>query len=326
MMTKIEYFQQQINNLIHDQKFDGNPRALYEPIAYTMKQGGKRLRPMLTLLACDLFDGDIKKALYPALAVEVFHNFTLVHDDIMDKAPIRRGKETVYKKWNSDIAILSGDTMFALAYQYTLKTDAALIPDILQVFSKAAIEVCEGQQMDMEFETDNEVTLAEYLEMIRLKTAVLLGASLEIGALVAHADPKEVKTIYDFGLALGMAFQLNDDLLDVYGDQDDFGKVSGGDIAANKKTFLLLKALEMADKEEHDQLTKLYDSQNTIAEAEKISAVKAIYEKLEIKQAVETAMEDYYQQAIHFLRDIDASEDKKKDLASFASFLHTRNY
>ena len=325
-MTKIEHFQLQINDLIKCQQFDGNPKALYEPIAYTMHQGGKRLRPLLALLACDLFGGETEKVLYPALAVEVFHNFTLVHDDIMDKAPLRRGKETVYKKWNSDIAILSGDTMFALAYQYTLKTDTALIPGILQVFSKAAIEVCEGQQMDMEFETDSEVTLTDYLDMIRLKTAVLLGASLEIGALVASAKKQDVKAIYDFGIALGMAFQLKDDLLDVYGNQDDFGKVSGGDIAANKKTFLLLKALEIADKADHDQLTKLYNSKNIIAEAEKISAVKAIYEKLEIKQAVEAAMEDYYQQAIRFLRNVDASEDKKEDLASFASFLYTRNY
>lgn len=325
-MTKIEHFQQQINELIKSQQFDGNPKALYEPIAYTMHQGGKRLRPLLTLLACDLFDGDTEKALYPALAVEVFHNFTLVHDDIMDKAPLRRGKETVYKKWNSDIAILSGDTMFALAYQYTLKTDTALIPGILQVFSKAAIEVCEGQQMDMEFETDSAVTLTHYLNMIRLKTAVLLGASLEIGALVASAKKQDVKAIYDFGIALGMAFQLKDDLLDVYGNQDYFGKVSGGDIAANKKTFLVLKALEIADKTDHARLTELYDSKNSIAEAEKIKAVKAIFEKLEIKQAVEKAMEDYYQQAIHFLRDINASEDKKEELASFASFLYKRNY
>ena len=325
-MTKIEHYQQQINDLIKSQPFDGNPRALYEPIAYTMYQGGKRLRPLLTLLACDLFGGDTEKALYPALAVEVFHNFTLVHDDIMDKAPLRRGKETVYKKWNSDIAILSGDTMFALAYQYTLKTDTALIPGILQVFSKAAIEVCEGQQMDMEFETDSKVTLSDYLDMIRLKTAVLLGASLEIGALAAQAEPKEVKAIYDFGIALGMAFQLKDDLLDVYGNQDDFGKVSGGDIAANKKTFLVLKALEIATKTDHDRLTELYDCKNPIAEAEKIVEVKAIFEKLEIKQAVETAMEAYYQKAINFLRDLNASEDKKEDLASFASFLYKRNH
>lgn len=325
-MTKIEHFQQQINDLIKSQQFDGNPRALYEPIAYAMHQGGKRLRPLLTMLACDLFGGDTEKALYPALAVEVFHNFTLVHDDIMDKAPLRRGKETVYKKWNSDIAILSGDTMFAMAYQYTLKTDTPLIPAILQVFSKAAIEVCEGQQMDMEFETDSKVTLSDYLDMIRLKTAVLLGASLEIGALAAQAEPEEVKRIYDFGIALGMAFQLKDDLLDVYGNQTDFGKVSGGDIAANKKTFLVLKAFEIADKNEHQLLTALYDSKNPITKPEKIKAVKAIFEKLEIKQAVEAAMEAYYQQAIQFLREINAPEDKKEDLASFANFLYKRNY
>ncbi|MDA3944300.1 MAG: polyprenyl synthetase family protein [Bacteroidetes bacterium] len=325
-MTKIEQFQQAINDLIHRQKFDGNPRALYEPISYTLNQGGKRLRPLLTLLACDLFDGDTEKALYPALAVEVFHNFTLVHDDIMDKAPLRRGKETVYKKWNSDIAILSGDTMFAMAYQYTLQTDAALIPDILQVFSKAAIEVCEGQQLDMDFETETEVSLADYLNMIRLKTAVLLGASLEIGAVIAGAAKKDVKAIYDFGMALGMAFQLKDDLLDVYGKQEDFGKMSGGDIAANKKTYLFLKALEMAKTEDREKLLALYDNNNGLADEQKIAHVKLLFEKIQVKAAVEHAMENYYNEALLQLKHIHAKAEKKEELEAFASFLYKRNY
>jgi len=291
-MTRIQQLQQEINTLISSQKFQGNPPALYAPIAYIMKQGGKRLRPVLTLLACDLFEGNIQDALYPALAVEMFHNFTLVHDDIMDKAPLRRGKETVYKKWNADIAILSGDTMFAMAYQYTLKTKAQFVPSILQVFSKAAIEVCEGQQLDMDFEKKDEVSIADYLDMIRLKTAVLLGASLEIGAVVAQATPKQVKAIYDFGTALGMAFQLKDDLLDVYGTQAEFGKISGGDIAGNKKTYLLLKALQLADDQTKARLNRLYKPDNTIEKASKINEVKAIFARLNVKGEVEKVIAD----------------------------------
>jgi geranylgeranyl diphosphate synthase, type II len=325
-MTRIQQLQEEINQLINKQNFEGNPPALYAPIAYIMQQGGKRLRPLLTLLACDLFEGNIHNALYPALAVEVFHNFTLVHDDIMDKAPLRRGKETVYKKWNADIAILSGDTMFAMAYQYTLRTKTELVPAILEVFSKAAIEVCEGQQMDMDFEREEVVSLDDYLNMIRLKTAVLLGASLEIGAVVAQASPAQVKAIYDFGIALGMAFQLKDDLLDVYGKQEDFGKMSGGDIAANKKTYLLLKALELADKQTKARLNWLYKPDTAIEESTKINEVKAIFAHLNVQAEVEKVMHTYYQQAVNILNDIEADQEKKDELAAFASFLYTRNY
>ncbi|MDD4372446.1 MAG: polyprenyl synthetase family protein [Bacteroidales bacterium] len=325
-MTRIQQLQQEINTLISSQTFQGNPPALYAPIAYIMGQGGKRLRPLLTLMACDLFEGNISDALYPALAVEMFHNFTLVHDDIMDKAPLRRGKETVYKKWNADIAILSGDTMFALAYQYTLKTKTQLVPSILQVFSKAAIEVCEGQQLDMDFEKKEEVSIADYLDMIRLKTAVLLGASLEIGAVVAQATPKQVKAIYDFGIALGMAFQLKDDLLDVYGTQAEFGKISGGDIAANKKTYLLLKALQLADNQTKASLNRLYKPDNNIEKSSKINEVKAIFAQLNVKQEVEKVMQTYYLQAVDILNKIDADKTKKKELADYASFLYSRDY
>ncbi|MBG0782197.1 MAG: polyprenyl synthetase family protein [Bacteroidales bacterium] len=325
-MTRIQQLQEEINQLIRQQKFEGHPPALYAPIAYIMEQGGKRLRPLLTLLACDLFNGDIKDALYPALAVEVFHNFTLVHDDIMDKAPLRRGKETIFKKWNADVAILSGDTMFALAYQYTLKTKTQLVPSILQVFSKAAIEVCEGQQLDMDFEREETVNIEDYLNMIRLKTAVLLGASLEIGAVVAQASPKQVKAIYDFGIALGMAFQLKDDLLDVYGNQDDFGKMSGGDIAANKKTYLMLNALQLADDQTKARLKWLYKPDNTIEKSSKINEVKAIFAHLNVRAEVEKVMQAYYHQALDILNNIEADQLKKEELAAFASFLYTRDY
>jgi len=244
----------------------------------------------------------------------------------MDKAPLRRGKETVYKKWNADIAILSGDTMFAMAYQYTLKTKTQLVPSILQVFSKAAIEVCEGQQLDMDFEKQEEVSIAEYLNMIRLKTAVLLGASLEIGAVVAQASPGQVKAIYDFGIALGMAFQLKDDLLDVYGTQADFGKVSGGDIASNKKTYLLLKALQLADDQTRKSLKSLYRADNQTETTQKIKQVKAIFAQLNVQNEVEKVMQTYYQQAVEILAHLEADEVKKKELADYASFLYSRDY
>lgn len=324
-MTKISEFQNQINQLIAAQDFDKSPGELYFPIQYVMSQGGKRLRPVLTLLACDLFNGTIEKALYPALAIEIFHNFTLVHDDIMDKAPIRRGKETVYKKWNSDIAILAGDTMFAMAYQYAAKTDAQLIPDILRVFSKTAIEVCEGQQYDMNFETSDDVTIDDYLEMIRLKTAVLLGASLEIGAICAGADEQSIKHIYDFGINLGIAFQLKDDLLDTYGDTEQFGKMKGGDIATNKKTFLYLKAKELSSEAQLSELTNLYKLTD-METKEKIADVIDIFNQLHIKDHVSASMENYFLRSLESLKHVKADSVKKDALQLFATSLYHRNH
>lgn len=324
-MTKIQDFQQKITTLIAQQQFLGKPVELYEPINYTMSQSGKRLRPLLTLLACDLFGGDIEKALYPALAVEVFHNFTLVHDDIMDKAPLRRGKETVYQKWNSDIAILSGDTMFAMAYQYALQTDTDLVQGILKVFSKAAIEVCEGQQLDMNFESQQDVSIDDYLEMIKLKTAVLLGASLEIGAVVAKAKPEAIDQIYRFGIAMGLAFQLKDDVLDVYGKQEDFGKISGGDIATNKKTYLYLKALELADATDRQTLLDLYSTTEKDS-TRKIKQVKAIFAKYQVQEITSLLMEEYYLEALSLLSSIEADEAKKASLTEFATYLYERNH
>ena len=245
-MTKVESIQDLINKYIDNQHFDGNPSELYEPIEYILRQGGKRMRPTLCLLACDLFGGNIDDCLTPAVAAEIFHNFTLVHDDIMDQAPLRRGMETVYHKWNSDIALLSGDTMLIKAFQYVLNTNKLYSHQVFAELCKVAIEVCEGQQYDLNFETQDNVSLDAYLKMIRLKTAVLLGSVLKIGAIVAQANEKDTENIYNFGIDLGMAFQLQDDIFDCYGDVKVFGKMTGGDIADNKKTYLYLKALELA--------------------------------------------------------------------------------
>ncbi|PKP49934.1 MAG: isoprenyl synthetase [Bacteroidetes bacterium HGW-Bacteroidetes-1] len=324
-MTRIQEFQQLIDDLIAKQNFKHTPVELYAPIEYVMSQGGKRLRPLLTMLSCDLFNGQVLHALYPALAIEVFHNFTLVHDDIMDKAPIRRGMQTVFKKWNADIAILSGDTMFAMAYQFALKTDPLLIPEILGVFSKAAIEVCEGQQLDMNYEGLEHVSIDEYIHMITHKTAVLLGASLKIGAIVANAPANSIQNIYDFGINMGIAFQLKDDLLDVYGIEQKFGKMSGGDIAANKKTYLYIKARELANQKQSEELSAMYSGQYADTE-EKINRVKVIYDDLNIEEHVSQAMAYYYEKSLEFLELTEASPDKKMQIKDFADHLYKRNH
>jgi geranylgeranyl diphosphate synthase type II len=324
-MFSLQDLQEKVNQLISNQEFKRKPQRLYDPIAYTMNHGGKRLRPLLTLMACDLFDGDVEKALYPALALEVFHNFTLVHDDIMDKAPLRRGRETVFKKWDSNIAILSGDTMFALAYQYALRTDYQLVPKILEVFSKAAIEVCEGQQLDMDFESMPTVKIEEYLDMIRLKTAVLIAVSLQIGAIVGNACEKDIEAMYNFGIQIGMAFQLKDDLLDLYGEQEQFGKITGGDIASNKKTYLFLKALELCDSEERVVLNDLYND-SSIESDIKIGKVKSIFDKTGVQATVELLMQDYYNKAINCLESIDVVKERKSVLLDLSDSLFSRNY
>ncbi|NCD43373.1 MAG: polyprenyl synthetase family protein, partial [Bacteroidia bacterium] len=236
-----------INERIAALNINGSPRELYDPITYTLEGGGKRLRPVLMLLTCEMYGGKTEEALCPALGIEIFHNFTLLHDDIMDKAPIRRGRETVFKKWDTNVAILSGDTMFAMAYDYVRRTRADLVPEIMRVFCQTSIEVCEGQQFDMNFEVSDNTSIPDYLNMIRLKTAVALAASMQIGAAIAGAEKEEQEKIYRFGELLGMAFQLQDDLLDTYGDQLKFGKKIGGDILARKKTYIYLKALELAN-------------------------------------------------------------------------------
>lgn len=320
-MHTINELQDKINKTLSEQKFEGNPPLLYEPIKYTLSQGGKRLRPLLTLLGCDLFNGNIDQAVYPAIGLEIFHNFTLLHDDIMDKAPIRRGKETVYKKWSTNIAILSGDTMFALAYEYMLNTDNKVIPQILQVLNQTAREVCEGQQYDMNFETQDNVSIADYIEMIRLKTAVLLGGSMKIGALIGGASAEDSDYLYNAGINIGLAFQLKDDLLDVFSDVNKFGKMTGGDILTNKKTFLYLKAYELAKDEDLNKLNHFFSLSDEDA---KISGVKSIYNHLDIEQITIDEMQKYFDWAIHEFDKIKIPESQKQNLMEFAKQLMDR--
>jgi len=289
-MYKTEELLKLISDEVNSLNINGKPIDLYEPIAYTMSQGGKRLRPLLSLVSCQMFSGDIKASLIPAISLEMFHNFTLIHDDIMDKAPLRRGKETVYKKWNDNIAILSGDTLFALAYKRLMDYKEGNVIDLIQLLNQTAISVCEGQQLDMNFEKQENVSIDDYIEMIRLKTAILIGACLKAGAITAHASFENQELIYDYGTNIGLAFQLMDDLLDVFGDIKKFGKTNGGDIRENKKTFLYLKSLELA-KGKDLQTLKHYFSSTNFDEKEKFNAVKSIYQKLRLKEITEELME-----------------------------------
>ena len=321
-MEKIKQLQQDFADFLAKTDLNGQPKELYEPISYTLLQSGKRLRPMLCLLANEMFDGDEQQALWPALALETFHNFTLIHDDIMDKAPLRRGKETVYQKWNSDIAILSGDAMLAMAFQYALKPQKGA--ELAKQLGQVAIEICEGQQMDLNFETLGNVTIDEYLEMIRLKTAVLLATALQMGATAAGAHESDIRHLYDFGIAMGMSFQLQDDILDLYSDVAVFGKRHGGDIADNKKTYLYLKALELASEKDRKRLEYLFTLRMDHDEEEKIEEVQAIYDRLHVKESVEQVMLDYDRKAIEALAAVNLPEEKKKHLRIYAELLSGR--
>ena len=321
-MEKIKHLQQRFADFLANADLNGQPKELYEPIAYTLLQSGKRLRPMLCLLANELFDGDEDEALWPALALETFHNFTLIHDDIMDKAPLRRGMETVYQKWNADIAILSGDAMLAQAFQYALKPQKGA--EVARQLGKVAIEICEGQQMDLNFETLGNGTIPEYLEMIRLKTAVLLATALQMGATVAGAPADDIQRLYDFGLNMGMSFQLQDDILDLYSDVAVFGKRHGGDIADNKKTYLYLKALELASAKDRQRLEYLFTLRVDHDEEEKIEEVQAIYDRLHVKEAVEAVMLDYDRRAFKALDAVALPEERKKHLRTYAEMLSGR--
>lgn len=323
-MVKVEQIQELVNSYIENQDFGGNPKELYAPIEYILRQGGKRMRPTLCLLACDLFNGNIEDCMVPAVAAEIFHNFTLVHDDIMDQAPLRRGMETVYHKWNSDIALLSGDTMLIKAFQYVLAMKKEYSYEVFAELCKVALEVCEGQQFDLNFETQDNVSLESYLEMIRLKTAVLLGSVLKIGAIVAGVDAKNQQAVYDFGINLGLAFQLQDDIFDCYGDVKVFGKMTGGDISDNKKTYLYLKALELASEEDKNILRQLF-SMPKGRDEKKIETVLAIYDKYNVRSIVTDLMTKYYEDSLKNLDSIEVSEERKQVLREYAAYLYTRN-
>lgn len=299
------------------------PAELYEPINYIMQLGGKRMRPLLTLLAYSLYKSDAESIVKYALAVEVFHNFTLMHDDIMDQAPIRRGKATVHEKWNNNVAILSGDVMLVKSYALFADLDERQLPEVLQSFSACAAKVCEGQQMDMNFETMEGVKEAAYIEMITLKTAVLLGFSLELGAILGEASNKDRQLLKAFGENIGIGFQLKDDLLDVYADHQKFGKQVGGDIIANKKTFLLIKALELTEGKEAQQLN-FWLSQEQFDPEAKVAAVKAVYDQLHIQMLTEEKMEYYFHSAFEALEKMEISTEKKNTLKQFAKELINR--
>lgn len=317
-MKKIQEYTQLIEESLTAQNYNQPPIELYEPISYILSLGGKRLRPALCLAATDLFGGRIEDALQPALAIEVFHNFSLVHDDIMDEAPVRRGKPTVHKKWNSNIAILSGDAMLVKAYQLIAQVSPEILPQVLEVFSQTAIEVCEGQQFDLNFESLEDVSEEEYINMIRLKTSVLLGCALKIGALIAKSSAEDAQAIYDFGVHIGIAFQIQDDILDAFGESDKFGKLSGGDILNDKKTILMIYA------QSHSNELNNWFGKNHHQE-EKINAVKQIFVDCGAKAYAEEHMHAYYDLAIENLNSISLQTEMKQELADFAKYLILRD-
>jgi geranylgeranyl diphosphate synthase type II len=314
-------FEQELEKLDLSQE----PAELYDPIKYTMALGGKRLRPLLTLIATDMFDGEVEKAVHPAIGIEIFHNFTLLHDDIMDQAPLRRGKPAVYKKWNPNIAILSGDTMFALAYDQLVKTNINALPEILEVFTKTAIQVCEGQQFDMNFEVEPDVSIDDYLNMIRLKTAVLFAASLKIGAIIGGASRQNANLLYQFGENIGLAFQLKDDLLDVFGDEEKFGKKKGGDIVVNKKTYLFLKAFELAEGSDLEELRSCYLYEKYSGE-NKVERVTTIYNNLNIRDITLKKINDYYVYAQSLLDGVSVNKSNKTALSNLVERLIQRDH
>ncbi len=322
-MSPLEQYQKWIELEIQKQKFGKQPESLYEPIRYLMSLGGKRLRPFLTMLSYSLYKDDAKSIVPFAVAVEAFHNFTLMHDDIMDKAPLRRGEATVHKKWNINTAILSGDVMLIKVYDMFLLLQPDKLKSVLEIFNKCAAQVCEGQQWDMEFETTNNVSEADYIEMIRLKTAVLLGFSLELGALLADASPEDRKALREFGTNIGIGFQLKDDLLDAYADPKKFGKQVGGDIIANKKTYLHIQALDKSSGKTKAKLNQWIASPK-FNKQEKVNAVKSIYDQLGIPKSTEKKINHYFKKGFQKLEAVKCSPDAKQLLTDFTKALIER--
>lgn len=323
-MKRLQELSDQMEKSMERLHFSGEPANLYDPLNYILSLGGKRMRPLLTLLGCDLFHGDIKKAVQPALGIEVFHNFTLMHDDIMDKAPLRRGQATVHHKWNEPTAILSGDLMLVKAYELMMKVDGVQMVKVLDLFNQTAAGVCEGQQMDMDFESRDSVTVDEYIRMITLKTAVLLGCALKTGALVASAHDNDAELLYDYGVNMGIGFQLMDDILDVYGDSAKVGKQVAGDILSDKKTWLLLKAIELAEGEDLAILKKWIGQRDASQSADKIAAIKGVYERLNIRQLATELSENYFLKAERLLEAIPVEKERKLPLLAYSELIKER--
>lgn len=318
----------QINGIINDTfsnlRFNKEPKNLYAPIDYIMNLGGKRVRPLLTLAGCNVFTDDITPAINPSVAVEIFHNFTLVHDDIMDKADIRRGKTTIHKKWDENIAILSGDAMTIIAYQYLSSASAKHLPKILDIFNSLALGICEGQQYDMDFERRTDVTRDEYLRMIELKTSILLKGALQIGAVIGDAIDDDIQNIGEFGRCLGIAFQLQDDLLDTYGDTGTFGKNIGGDIVSNKKTILTIETLSSLNADTKEKFISIMSDKN-LERQKKIDSITAIYNTVNIKEKIDCLVRKYFDEAISSLNKINVPDRRKVVLHEIADRLMKRN-
>lgn len=323
MNDKISLLEKMINGAIEQVLVNDEPSSLFDPVRYILSIGGKRVRPLFTLLAADMFGADPEIAVEPALAVEIFHNFSLLHDDLMDHADLRRGMPTVHKKWNVNSAILSGDAMMIESYRHIVKVPPHLLSEVVHIFSDMAMDICKGQQYDMDFESRLDVSEEEYIEMIRLKTAVLLGSALKIGAILAGASSHESDSIYQYGVHIGIAFQLKDDLLDVYGDPKTFGKKIGGDILANKKTYLLINALRNSDSSQRRELDT-WMAATTYDPKEKIDFVKNLYDQLNLKTVAENLIEKYYLASLNFLSSIQVSDERKESLLQFSENLMYR--
>ncbi|WP_411972329.1 polyprenyl synthetase family protein [Sphingobacterium sp. Lzh-3] len=320
----MQHLQQLVIAAIETSQFPETPSNLYDPIRYILTLGGKRVRPVLTLMAAELFGMQEMDEIIPAAkAVEFFHNFSLIHDDLMDKAPLRRGKTTVHEKWDANIAILSGDGLLVKAYEEISKCNPIYLPATLKILSKVAMEVCEGQQLDMDYESRDSLTMPEYLEMIRLKTSVLLGGALQLGAILSGADEQQQQLIYDFGENVGLAFQLQDDILDAYGDPDTFGKIVGGDIMINKKTFLLVKLMAVISDEDKIVLQHLLDASMETAPS-KVGDMLALYEKYAIKTAADELKDIYTQRAFEKMAALNVPNDRKEALLVLANNLLVR--
>jgi len=322
-MKTVKQLQDYYQSKLEEIAFTRSPQSLYEPIKYVLSMGGKRLRPVLMLMAYNLFKEDISKIIPQALGIELYHNFTLLHDDLMDRADMRRNKATVHKKWNDNAAILSGDAMTILAYQLIANCDEKYLKKVVDLFSQTALEICEGQQYDMDFEHRKNVKAEEYMEMIRLKTSVLLACALKMGAILADASEDDANSLYEFGIHMGLGFQLKDDLLDVYGNPKVFGKKIGGDILCNKKTFLLIKAFELADESQKTELESWIDATDYIPQ-EKINAVTGLYNKLGVKSISEQMIADHSKQAAMLLGEVSVPADRKVTLLQMLEGLKTR--
>lgn len=317
MLTSDEILKK-VNEGLNALPYDREPASLYEPIRYVLSLGGKRIRPVLMLLGYNLFKEHPEHILMPALGLETYHNYTLLHDDLMDNADLRRGHQTVHKKWDANKAILSGDSMLVLAYQRIAQCDAAHLPQVLHLFTETALEIGEGQEYDMTFETRNDVTEDEYIEMIRLKTSVLLACALKIGAILADASEKDADLLYQFGEKIGLAFQLQDDLLDVYGDSAVFGKAIGGDITSNKKTYMLINAVNRANQEQRAELMRWIEAKE-FNRQEKVAAVTRLYDEIGIRQLCEQKINFYFEQGKQLLEQVNVPSDRKEQLRRYTN-------